>query len=768
MEQKIKQDSEVLEAQQCSSEEQQKSIGKKEFRNLVKENHLDRDISWMYFNHRILQEAEKESVPLLERLKFLGIYSNNLDEFFRVRMACLSKMAENKDKDMRKERHTAETDIAVINKLNTAYAKEYELATNEIWNKLKQQNIVIVSDKNLNVVQQHFVVNYYKTHLSGLLSPIWLSSIERLDKSVDEGTHLVVKMLRWNAEKSKAKKDYALVNIPTAEVRRFLLLPDSAGKKCLIYLDDVIRYCLPLIFIGERFDSFEAYSFKFTRNAELAIDTDLQQGVLQKLTKGLKSRKRGEPLRVLYDEEMPKDLLKVLMGKLHLNSLDTVLASGRYHNHKDLMMLPDCARPDLEYPQRQPMMKAELDTDASLISLIQQHDRFIHVPYHSFDSYLRLLNEAALNRHVTSIKTTLYRLAKDSKVIKALICAARNGKKVLVVIELLARFDEEENMDWSKKMEEAGIQVLFGLDGLKVHSKLTYIATETGDIACISTGNFHEGNAKVYTDYTLMTARKSIVHDVENVFDFIRKPYASVKFKELLLSPLNMRERIIELLDTEIKNAHDGKPAYFMGKMNHITDEEIVDKLYEAAAAGVRIDLLVRGNCSLVTGVPGLSDNIRICGIIDRYLEHSRILIFANGGSERYFIGSADWMPRNFDSRVEAMVPVYDFAIQQDLKRTVVYGLRDNQQGRVVDGTGRNLPWNSSASQPFNSQTSLYNAYKHENELYVETMRKQAKMEEPQKADDKKSEPKPATEPKVEEKKAEEGTKEETKKGGKI
>lgn len=346
------------------------------------------------------------------------------------------------------------------------------------------------------------------------------------------------------------------------------------------------------------------------------------------------------------------------------------------------------------------------------MGLVREKDRYLHYPYHSFSGYLRVLREAAISKDVKCVKTTLYRLAKDSRVVKALICAAKNGKSVTVVIELLARFDEASNISWSKKMQGAGIHVIFGVEGLKIHSKLTYIGSSKGDIVCVSTGNFHEGNARAYTDITLMTARKPIVREVGAVFDFIEKPYSPKPFRHLLVSPNDMRRKVIAMINGEIKRAKAGKEAYIMAKINHITDKLLVDKLYEASAAGVRIDLLVRGNCSLVTGIPKVSDTIRINGIIDRYLEHSRILIFGNGGEERFFLGSSDWMTRNLDHRIEVMAPVYDPDIQKDLRRIILFGLRDTAQGRIVDGTGRNLPWTTEDNAPFRSQEALYACYK--------------------------------------------------------
>ena len=675
----------------------------------LSEAYVDRDLSWMYFNRRILQEAVKPQVPLLERLSFLGIYSNNLDEFFRVRMATLSRIAECGDKSLRSEREHARQLIKHINKLNNKYAREYEYATHEVTRRLREENIFLLKEDELDEEQQQFVRRFYRRKLSGFISPVWLSAVRQLTDETDENIYLAVKL----QARSRKSSDYALIALPVAECGRFVRLPDKEGRNYLMYLDDVIRYCLPMIFSGLDYVSFKAYAFKFTKDAEMEIDNDLRNGMLQKISKGVKSRRKGDALRVIHDASMPKDLLKRVLDKLNLDKLDTVLGGGRYHNHKDLMSFPDCGRSDLKYPVWEPVAKPELDSDESLLKLIRKGDRFIHVPYHSFDYYIRVLQEAAVSKEVKSIKTTLYRLAKDSKVVKALICAARNGKKVTVVIELLARFDEASNIGWSKKMQDAGIHVIFGVEGLKVHSKITHIGMKKGsDIACISTGNFHEGNARMYTDYMLMTTARNVVYDVDSVFTFIEKPYSPVHFKELLVSPNEMKRKFVKLINDEIKNRQAGKPAYILVKINHITDMTMVRKLYEASANGVPVSLLVRGNCSLTTGIPGVSDTIRINGIIDRYLEHSRIFIFAAGGEDKTFIGSADWMPRNLDNRVEVVAPVYDPQIKADLRKVIEFGLRDNCQGSIVDGSGENRPWIAEDDAPFRSQEELYKSYK--------------------------------------------------------
>lgn len=675
--------------------------------------YLPRDISWMYFNHRILQEAQKEQVPLLERLSFLGIYSNNLDEFFRVRVASQNRVAECEEKEAKTDREEAMYILKEINKLNSAYSREFEKTIKSINQKLREENIYLLQEDELDDEQRAFIRDFYYKKLCGYVLPVWFPATKQLKSSTDESIYLAIKMRRKDLSSKKA--EYAFLELPVSIIGRFVRLNDKDGKSYLTYLDDVIRCCLPLIFSGQNYTDFEAYSFKFTRDAEMEIDNDLRNGMLQKISKGVKSRKKGAPLRIVYDAAMPKVLLKHIMNTLYVDKLDTVLAGGRYQNHKDLMKFPDCGRKDLKYPAWTPILKKELASpEESILELIRQKDRYIHVPYHSFDSYLRVLQEAAINREVKGIKTTLYRLAKDSKVIEALIAAAHNGKKVTVIIELLARFDEASNIVWSKKMQDAGIEVIFGVEGLKVHSKITLIHMKNGaNLACISTGNFHEGNARMYTDFMLMTASRPIVKDVENVFNFIEKPYTMIKFKELLVSPNEMKQKFIRLINEEIKNKKAGKEAYIKVKINHITDEMMVRKLYEAAEAGVQVDLLVRGNCSLMPNLKKLNGNMKVVGIIDRYLEHARIFIFAAGGLNKTFLGSADWMPRNLDHRVEVVTPVYDEDIKANLRKVVEYGLKDTLQGRIVDGLGTNLE--NTGNEVFRSQETLYREYLEEN-----------------------------------------------------
>ena len=671
--------------------------------NKLKGMYVERDISWMYFNYRILQEAEKEYVPLLERLSFLGIYSNNLDEFFRVRVASLNRILESED-ITKKMRQDVKRTLKTINKLNEQYSKDYQKVTENVFKELELHNIRMLTETQLNDEQKTWLRDFYYDKLNGSTNPIWLNELKDFSALEDNRIYLLIEKTEEETKKTK----YAIVKVPDKVYGRFIKIPSSEGFDNIMYLDDVIRYCLPLIFIGFSKSTFHAYSFKFTKDAEMEVDNESDYGAMERIALGVSSRKHGEPIRVIYDRSMPHDMQKIIMEKLRVRELDTTLGSERYQNHKDLMSFPDCGHSDLKYPKWKQVMKPEFMSEESVLDLIREKDRFLHVPYHSFNGYIRVLREAALKPEVKEIKTTLYRLAKDSKVVEALICAARNGKKVTAVVELLARFDEESNIMWSKRMQEEGVNVIFGVEGLKIHSKLLYIKDRRGDIACIGTGNFHEGNAKTYTDYLMMTSRPSIVSEVAKVFQFIDRPFQQVRFNQLLVSPNAMKRRILRMLDTEIKNAKAGNEAWLKMKINHITDHDIVAKLYEASQAGVKIEIVIRGNCSLVPGVPGVSENIKAVGIIDRYLEHSRILIFCNGGRNKYFIGSADWMPRNLMSRIEVLTPIYDEDLKADLMRTIDLGMADTANGRIVDGTGENKFQEGAFRR---SQEELHNLY---------------------------------------------------------
>lgn len=673
--------------------------------------YIDRDISWMYFNRRILQEATRPEVPLLERISFLGIYSNNLDEFFRVRMATISRIAMLYGRNMASEKRKATELFHRLTDMDTFSSQQYAETIHQLTQELAAANIKIVNETEIDSEQSHYARCLFRSKISGFVSPVWLSKLQGFSRESDSHIYLGVELTGPGR-----KPDYAIIELPTARCGRFIAFPERDGVSYVMYLDDIIRHSLPMIFPGMGYTQMRAYSFKFTKDAEMEIDNDLHVGPMEKIAKAVKSRKKGATLRLLYDHEMPMPMLKGIMSKLNLDKLDTVQPSGRYQNHKDFMQFPSSCRPDLKYPQWQPAVPRELKGTESIMQLVTERDRHIHVPYQTFDYVIRLLQEAAVSRHVKSIKITLYRLAKHSKIVEALICAARNGKKVTAVVELLARFDESSNIEYAKEMQEAGVNVVFGVEGLKIHSKIIHIGLRTGhDIAVVGTGNFHEGNAKVYTDYFLMTANPKIVKEVHQVFSIIKRPFKQQNFKHLLVSPFNMREEFTRLIDKEIENACKGKKAWIKIKINHITDEEMVEHLYRASEAGVKVEALVRGNCSMVTGISGISENIQAAGIIDRYLEHSRIFIFHAGGENKTFMGSADWMPRNLDRRIEVVTEVLDESLKADLMRTVEYGLRDNVKARIVDGTGRNeIRTIPAETEPFRSQEMLHDLYTEE------------------------------------------------------
>lgn len=671
--------------------------------------YIDRDISWIYFNHRILQEAGRKEIPPIQRLAFMGIYSNNLDEFFRVRVAALSRIAAMRDSETSEESKHATKVLERISSLDKKLSSEYTAILTDLHLELSGLGIEIVDEKDLDKNQRHFARKLLRTTVAGYLSPIWLSECEGFSKESDSHIHLAAEL-----KGPGIKTEYVILELPTKRCGRFITLPSREGRRQVMYIDDLVRLSLPMLFAGMGYTAFRAWSFKFTKDAELDIDNDMHESALGKIEKAVKSRKKGAAVRVLYDREMPADLLKKILGLLKIDALDTVKPSGRYQNHRDLMSFPDFGDVVLkpaEWPQAVPK---ELKEDHSILQLICEKDRCVHVPYQTFDYVVRMLQEAALSLHVKSIKITLYRLARNSKIVEALVCAARNGKRVTAVVELMARFDEESNIHYAKKMQDAGVKVVFGVEGLKVHSKIMHIGLKNGkDIALVGTGNFHEGNAGTYTDHFLMTADKRIVSEVRKIFDVIKRPFAAQTFRHLLVSPFNMREEFDKLIDAEITAAKKGRPSWIKIKLNHVTDPHMVSRLYEASQAGVKIDMLVRGNCSLVTmpGTPG--EGIQIAGIIDRYLEHSRIFIFYAGGEEKTYMGSADWMPRNLDRRIEVVARIFDPEIKADLKRAVEYGLRDNVKARIVDGSGDNrIRYNPEETAPFESQKRLMEYYR--------------------------------------------------------
>ena len=670
---------------------------------------INREISWLYFNDRVLQESANPKVPLIERFKFLGIFSNNLDEFFRVRVATLQRMSEmkinpglNKDKP--------EVILKKISKMTSSLQAVMESNFQQIKEQLKAEKIFIIEESELNDEQKAFVTSYYDKHLEDAITPVMLSgSAQTYPEMQDARIYFFVKLK--NSLKPADKK-YALIEMPGTEYSRFLVLPRVDDNKYVIFLDDVIRLCMPQLFKSLPYDTFEVYTIKITRDSEMEIEAELGEGIVDKVSKGIKSRRYGSPLRFIYDSSMSDDMKKYLLKKINFKKSGTIIPGGRYHNFKDFMDFPTMGRSDLVYQKTTGIENETIKAADSVIKAIEKQDLFLHYPYYSFSQYVQLLREAAIDPDVKSIKITLYRMAHRSKVAKALIFAARNGKQVTAVIELRARFDEEHNIQWAQRMEEAGVQITFGVEGLKIHSKLTLIKKKNGKrIAAVSTGNFHEGNAAVYTDFTLFTANPGITAELEKVFDFIHQPFQMTHYLHLLVSPQEMRKKLNQLIHNEIINAKKGLPAYILCKINHITDNKLIEKLYDAAQAGVKIRMVVRGQLSMVTSQPRLKGNIEIVGIVDKFLEHSRIIIFCNNNQEKYYISSADWMTRNLDQRIEVAIPVYDKAIQQELKTIVEFGLKDNVQARICDGSGENRI-KTNDEPVFRSQYELMEHYK--------------------------------------------------------
>lgn len=673
-----------------------------------KSEFLNREISWLYFNDRVLQESANPNVPLIERLKFLGIFSNNMDEFFRVRVATLMRMCE-----MRMRMPSSKDDPAeILKKIAKMTADTQSVQENnyaKIKEELTHENIFIINETQLNEEQLEFVVDYYEKQLEDAITPIMLSNnMKSFPELRDAHIYLFVKLFKSNNPKDFK---YALIEMPHSNYPRFLVLPDDGDKKCVMFLDDVIRLFMPRLFKSLDYDSFEAYTLKITRDSEMEIEAELGEGIVDKVSKGIKSRRFGSPLRFLYDRTMPDEMKRYILKKIKFKKSGTIIAGGRYHNFKDFMDFPTLGKTDLVYAKTIGLENETIKQSQSVIKAIEKQDLFLHYPYYSFSQYVQLLREAAIDQDVKSIHITLYRMASRSKVARALIFAAKNGKQVTAVVELRARFDEEHNIYWSQRMEEAGVNVVFGVEGLKIHSKLTLITKKSGKkIAAISTGNFHEGNAAVYTDYTLFTANKEIANEVATVFNFIDRPFQVVQFSHLLVSPQEMRKKVNQMIHNEIVNAKKGLPAYILCKINHITDYKLIEKLYDAAEAGVKIDAVVRGMCSVVTTQPRLKGNFRIVGIVDKFLEHSRVFIFCNNGVEKYYMSSADWMPRNLDNRIEVAVPIYDKSIQKDIKTVIKYGLRDNVQARICDATGNNIIQETD-EPPFRSQFELIKHY---------------------------------------------------------
>jgi len=649
--------------------------------------YVNREISWLSFNERVLQEAADPTTPLIERIKFLGIFSSNLDEFFRVRVATVTRMVKARKKVKAILGEDPKEILNQIQKVVLRQQKKFDAIYADIVKMLEKKRIFIINEKKLDAEQQEFVRSYFNTEVRPLLFPVMIDNLSRFPVLKDHSIYLAVRLSK-RGDKSSVK--HALIEVPTDNISRFLVLPRKNGNTYIMLLDDVIRFGLKDIFSMFECTDLDAYTIKFTRDAELDIDDDITLSFFEKMSKSLQQRKKGAPVRFIYDDRIPKEFLRILAKKTKLTSTDTLIPGGRYHNFKDFMSFPSVGPSSLRYKPLPPLPHPDIKPNSSIFAAIRKNDILLHYPYHSFQYMIELLREASIDPNVSSIKITLYRLAERSKVVNSLINAARNGKEVMVVIELQARFDEEANIYWTTQLkEEEGIKVVHGVPGLKVHCKLCLITRrEKGkyvQYACIGTGNFNESTAKIYGDHALFTADERLTPEVARVFDFFDRNYMTSRYAHLLVSPFYLMKKLRKLVKNEIDNAKRGKEAYMILKMNSLVDRNMIDLLYDASREGVKIDLIVRGICSLVPGVRGMSENITAVSIIDRFLEHSRIFVFCNGGDEKYYISSADWMPRNLDRRVEVVAPVYDKRLKKELRDYLEIQLNDNVKARMIN-----------------------------------------------------------------------------------
>lgn len=649
-------------------------------------NYINREISWLSFNERVLQEAEDPTVPLFERMRFIGIFSNNLDEFFRVRVASVQRMVDyGREAGSILGDYTPEELHEEIYEIVYKHQKKSQAIYRQIIEEMAAENIFVIDEKKLTKEQGVFVKRYFNEKVLQNLVPIMLTEERHFPYLRDRSVYLAVKLSRSDKPRKIA---YALVRVPSITLSRFLVLPSRGRKKYIILLDDIIRYCLPDIFPLFKYDRFEAYTIKVTRDAELDLDDDISKSYIEKMEHSLKKRKVGTPVRLLYDSEMPEDFMNFILGKMKLDPENTV-KGGRYHNHKDFMNFPEIGEPHHYYKRLTPVRHSDLPPHDSILKRIRQGDIMLHFPYQSFNHYLHLLREAAIDPKVVEIGITIYRVADNSRVVNALLNAIRNGKKVTVMIELQARFDEEANIFWSNKLQEEGAHVINGIPGLKVHSKLTLIRRKEGksirNYVYVGTGNFHEGTARIYGDKGLLTADPRIADEVANLFEFFKHNYRNNEYQHIIVSPFYMRDFFLAQIDNEIKIAKQGRRAHMLLKMNSLIDPVVMDKINEAARAGVKVQLIVRGIFGLKTEEPDVKDNIFAISIVDKYLEHARIFIFGNGGDEKFFISSADWMPRNLLRRIEVACPIYDKGIQEELRQMMKCQLRDNTKARILD-----------------------------------------------------------------------------------
>ena len=675
-----------------------------------KNSYVNRELSWLQFNARVLQEAADETVPLIERLRFLGIFSNNLDEFFKVRYATIKRVdqAGKGGKSALGGIRAAEL-LELITEIVIKQQSESLKILQKIKNNLEKENIYIINENEILESQKDFIKNYFHQKVSPALVTIILNDQIQLPVLKDSAAYLAVKMIL-----DEDQRQFALIEIPKT-IDRFVVLPKEGDKSYIIMVDDLMRYCFDDIFNIFRYKSITAHMIKITRDGELDFDSDVSKSFIDKISESVKHRQIGEPVRFVYDKSIDKEMLQYLKGKMGIDSADSIIPGGRYHNRRDYMKFPSLGREDLLYNKIKSLPVNGLSFSGSIFKAIAEKDYLQYAPYHTFAYVVKFLREAALDPKVRTIKITIYRLAEISHVASSLINAAKNGKKVTVSIELQARFDEQANIDYAEQMEVEGVHLIFGVQGLKVHSKICVIDRQEGKkikrYGFISTGNFNESTAKIYTDYTLFTANQKILKDINKVFDFFETNYKIFRYKHIITSPHYTETALNKLIDKEIDNVREGKSAYIKLKMNSISSYRMVDKLYEASRAGVKIQMIVRGICCLIPGVKGMSENIEAISIVDKFLEHTRLFVFCNDNNPKVFIASADWMTRNIENRVEVTCPIYDEDIKKELIDTFEICWNDNVKARSLSIDKPNAYRRNGSKNKIRSQFATYDYY---------------------------------------------------------
>jgi polyphosphate kinase len=669
---------------------------------------INRELSWLCFNERVLQEALDEKVPVVERMRFLGIYSNNMDEFFRVRVANLRRMIQINKKEVEGFKGSPSELYSAIRKVVLKQRLKFEVAYKKILEKLEEDGIFHLDESSIADSMKENISRFFHDTLKHAIVPIILDKRTPFPRLLDSAIYLAVKMTE-----NKGKVRYALIQIP-GEFNRFFILHEN-GRRYVILLDDIIRIHLRDIFPIFEIIKIEAYTFKFTRDAELDLDDDISISLLEKIEKSIKNRKKGIPVRFVYDDKMPKDLLDHLLKALNLKFGLNTIPGGKYHNFKDFISFPNFNNPTYVYPSQPPVVHPSFIDQRSLIKAVMNKDILLHFPYQQFDHVVDLLREAAIDPKVRIIRINVYRVASQSQVMNALLAAVHNGKQVEVVLELQARFDEENNLIWSNRLKEAGAKVIFGAQHMKIHSKLLQIVRDNGKkehlITYVGTGNFNERSSRIYSDLALITADPSISREVSRVFKMMDLNMDRSAFKLLHVSPLNTRRKLTVLIDNEIRNAKKGLPSGIRIKLNNLTDQKMIKKLYEASKAGVKIEMIIRGICCLVPGAKDISENITVISIVDRYLEHARFMVFHNNGAPQYFLSSADWMERNLDKRIEVGCPILDPDLQKELDTIFEYQWRGSVKSRLIDKQLKNI-YRKTNGAPFHAQAELYKYYR--------------------------------------------------------